>query len=52
MCMRARAVASAWAMVERIIKDHNGEVRVHSEVGRGSTFTLELPLAKEQEYDR
>jgi two-component system phosphate regulon sensor histidine kinase PhoR len=40
------------AMVERIIKDHNGEVRVHSEVGRGSTFTLELPLAKEQEYDR
>jgi len=31
-------------LVRQIVEDHGGEVSVESEVGRGSTFTLILPL--------
>jgi signal transduction histidine kinase len=32
------------AMVRHIVEAHGGEVRVESEVGRGSTFTILLPI--------
>jgi signal transduction histidine kinase len=32
------------SMVRQIIRAHGGDVRVESEVGHGSTFTLTLPL--------
>ena len=31
------------AIVQSIISDHGGRIRVHSSVGRGTTFILELP---------
>jgi two-component system sensor histidine kinase HydH len=36
------------AIVHKIIQAHGGEVRVESEVGRGTTVTLLLPLAEER----
>lgn len=34
------------AYVKRIVEDHNGEVYVESEKGKGSTFIIKLPLTK------
>lgn len=36
------------AIVEQVMRAHGGRVRVDSEPGRGSVFTLTFPLAKEQ----
>ena len=32
------------AIVKRIINDHNGVIRVQSEVGKGTKFLIELPV--------
>lgn len=32
------------SITERIVKDHGGAIEVESEVGKGTTFTLRLPL--------
>jgi len=36
------------AMVDRIAREHGGEVWVQSEPGSGTTFALWLPLGDEQ----
>ncbi len=35
------------AIVKKAIDDHNGNIRVESEDGAGTTFVIDLPLAKE-----
>ena len=35
------------SMVYGIIKQHNGDIRVHSETGEGTTFDIYLPMAEE-----
>jgi signal transduction histidine kinase len=32
-----------------IIKNHEGEIRVESKIGVGTTFTVELPIYKKEE---
>jgi signal transduction histidine kinase len=36
------------SMAYRIIKDHNGNIDVDSEVGKGTIFTISLPVWKEK----
>ncbi|RKT76811.1 two-component system sensor histidine kinase SenX3 [Terracoccus luteus] len=36
------------AIVKHVVDNHGGQVSVWSQVGRGSTFTIELPCALEQ----
>lgn len=35
------------AITERIIKEHGGSIRVESEIGKGTTFTVLLPMEHE-----
>jgi signal transduction histidine kinase len=34
------------AIVYRIIQDHRGSIEVSSEVGKGTEFTVRLPIAR------
>jgi PAS domain S-box-containing protein len=43
---KAQGTGLGLAVVKRIIEDHQGTVEVRSEMGRGTTFTLRLPLAE------
>ena len=36
------------SMVYRIIRDHNGKIDIDSEVGKGTRFTVSLPIWKEK----
>ena len=36
------------SVCRQIIEQHNGRIRVESVVGKGSTFTVKLPLAEEE----
>lgn len=39
------------SVCRQIIEQHNGRIRVESVVGRGSTFTVKLPLTEETDRD-
>jgi two-component system phosphate regulon sensor histidine kinase PhoR len=46
---RAAGAGLGLAIVHHLVHEHGGEIRLDSEVGRGSTFTVTLPAAGEQE---
>jgi signal transduction histidine kinase len=39
------------SVCRQIIEQHNGRIRVESVVGRGSTFTVKLPLTEENDRE-
>ena len=39
------------AITERIIREHGGEIRVESEIGKGTTFAVVLPTKKQAEVE-
>ncbi len=41
---KTRGAGLGLAIVERIVKEHGGEIRVASEQGRGTTFSMYLPV--------
>jgi len=44
---KANGMGLGLAYVKKVIEEHNGRIEVVSKKGRGSTFTLKFPLAKE-----
>jgi two-component system sensor histidine kinase HydH len=45
--MREGGTGLGLALVHRVVRAHKGDVSVHSVVGRGTTFRVELPIAAE-----
>ena len=45
-----RGTGQGLAIVQEIIKDYNGRIEVESEIGRGTTFTILLPVFKKENY--
>jgi two-component system, NtrC family, sensor histidine kinase PilS len=46
---KERGTGLGLAIVHRIVEAHSGHLSVHSEVGRGTTFRLALPVAPAQD---
>ena len=44
---RVKGTGIGLSMVKHIVEGHGGELRLESEVGRGSTFTILLPEGKQ-----
>ncbi|GAB4533601.1 MAG: response regulator [Anaerolineae bacterium] len=45
---KARGTGLGLAVARRVIEEHGGVIKVSSEVGQGTTFTVQLPLAVEE----
>lgn len=47
--MEQQGVGLGLAIAQELIQMHGGEIRVESQLGNGSTFTIRLPVAKEDQ---
>lgn len=46
---KGKGIGLGLSITERIIKNHGGTIAVQSQLGRGTTFTIHLPLAHQVE---
>jgi signal transduction histidine kinase len=44
---KAKGVGLGLAVCQRLVEAHGGSITVESQVGRGSTFTVKLPVRRE-----
>jgi signal transduction histidine kinase len=48
---KERGTGLGLAFAQQVVKEHGGEIRCESVVGRGTTFTLRLPRAEEERVE-
>jgi two-component system NtrC family sensor kinase len=48
---RAKGIGLGLAVSKRIIEAHDGSIEVESEIGKGATFTIRLPVSVDRSDD-
>jgi PAS domain S-box-containing protein len=46
---KAKGMGVGLAICKKFVENHNGKINVESKIGKGTTFTIELPVTREKE---